>query len=96
MAQHVPEGRRFPDQAQPGVQHVRGNAHAGLGLTCVLRASAALGAGQAAQAKAWAREAIKNTEMARSEDPGNLLAPLVHSLAELVLTYADSGVLGIF
>jgi len=96
MADRAPPGGRFPDAAQPGMAQVRANAYAGRGLTRVLRASAALGAGKADQAQAWCRDALEQARLARTSDPGNLLAPMVDSLAQLLLTYASFGDLDIF
>ncbi|MGD9518276.1 MAG: hypothetical protein AB7W28_02080 [Armatimonadota bacterium] len=96
MVQRVKPTGRFPDAAQPGANQVRANAHSGLGLTRVLRASAALGAGQVPQAKAWAEDAINHARLARSADPGNVLASIIDSLAELLLGYANLGELEIF
>ncbi len=89
MADAARPGRRFPDKAQPGTNSVRANAHACLGLTAVLRASAAIGASNSAAAVAWLREARLQCERATNYAPANPLAALVRSLAEMLSIYVQ-------
>ncbi|MCX7600186.1 MAG: hypothetical protein N2512_15165 [Armatimonadetes bacterium] len=94
MAQAAPPAIQFPDAEQPGLNKVKANAYAGLGLTRVLRAAGAIGAGRGSEALQLSSEALGYANSARSHDPMNLLASLVGSLAELIQTWARVSDLG--
>lgn len=95
MAQAAPQAIEFPDAEQPGLNQVKANAYAGLGLTRVLRAAGAVSGGRGHEALQLSSEALGYVNSARSHDPTNLLAVAVGSLAELVQTWARASDLGL-
>jgi len=95
MAEAAPPALRFPDTDQPGLNQVKANAYAGLGLTRVLRAAGAIGAGRGYEALQLSSEALGYVEFARRYDPANMLASVVGGVAELVQTWARFSDMGL-